>query len=302
MGLRAVTAVAVVVVAFTAGCSSSEPPKAADPAHEPPLGEVATVRETYDLVLPLDSYRATAEQLATIGTANDMLVQQCMRRFGFDTPVVSHENPRQPNRRYGISASDDYANWGYHPSPDQFPQRKANDPNQQKHSDAEWQVFTGRDGSTVVNGEKVPDGGCRVEAGKTLNFYANNDTSHETADDLVQNLSNESNASARGDSRLIAAWANWSKCMDEAGYDYATPWDANDDGAWWKDQNPSDKEIATAKADVGCKEKTNVIGVNLAVETAYQSRLIEKNAEALKDYRVLLDNRIKEATAVVSRK
>ncbi|GAA3039982.1 hypothetical protein [Actinokineospora globicatena] len=290
--------VASTLAVVVAGCGAAEPPNK-DTSGEPALGQVSTLKETFDLVLPLDAFRATAEQEATINTANDMLIQECMRRFGFERPVAKRPITREPNRRYGISASDDYPNWGYHPSPEQFVDGKNAPENKYKPSDAEWEVITGS-GSAVVEGEKVPEGGCLGEAGRALDLYQGGATSRTAVDDFVQKLTVESNVAARADSRVLAAWSAWSTCMDEAGFDYATPWDANDDEDWWTEQTPTEDEITTANADVACKEKTNTIGINLAVEAAYQDRLVERNAETLNDLRTRLATRVKRATEIAS--
>jgi hypothetical protein len=89
--------------------------------------------------------------------------------------------------------------------------------------------------------------------------------------------------------------------MRRAGFSYRTPWDANDDPRWWVDQDTaSDPEIATATADVGCREDANLVGLWYAVETAHQTRLIEENSEqlrALEQYLAVYRRNVAEVVA-----
>jgi hypothetical protein len=98
--------------------------------------------------------------------------------------------------------------------------------------------------------------------------------------------------------------------MDEAGFDYDDPRQANGDPAWAEGQPAdgvetsevapvSDEQRAVASADVACKDEVNLVGTWLAVETAYQTRALEENSEALSDARQRLDGALAHATDVV---
>jgi hypothetical protein len=87
--------------------------------------------------------------------------------------------------------------------------------------------------------------------------------------------------------------------MAEAGYDYADVWAVNND-ARWTGQAPTAEEIATATRDVACRTRTELVPTWLAVETAYQRRLI---AERPDDFAALKASRrhwVDSAERVVS--
>jgi hypothetical protein len=87
--------------------------------------------------------------------------------------------------------------------------------------------------------------------------------------------------------------------MHDRGYDYKNPWAANNDPAM-RVETASAKEIATAQADLACRNQHNVAGVSLAIETAHQARVIEKNTDALRSEKQKLDERVKKAGDLVS--
>lgn len=68
--------------------------------------------------------------------------------------------------------------------------------------------------------------------------------------------------------------------MKESGYSYRTPMDANNDSRWSGDR-VTPAEIGVAVADVACKKRTNLTGIRMAVDAAYQQRLIAQHADAL---------------------
>lgn len=93
MRLRSAALLLLVCMAAAAGCSTQDaatgtsPAAVGDPRQQPPLGAVQQITNAEDLSLPIDYYRATAEQRVTLLTANNMLIRDCMRRFGFDWQV-----------------------------------------------------------------------------------------------------------------------------------------------------------------------------------------------------------------------
>jgi hypothetical protein len=86
--------------------------------------------------------------------------------------------------------------------------------------------------------------------------------------------------------------------MGEAGYaGLASPYDVQD--KLGLSQAPgSPKAVAAATRDVACKRRVNLVGVWAAVETAYQKRLIEENAETLALYAKQRDARFRLAASL----
>jgi len=99
----------------------------------------------------------------------------------------------------------------------------------------------------------------------------------------VQQLQQQADVRTRKDSRVLAVGAQWSACMRKAGFFYTNPWDANNDPRWTHTNQPTDREIATARADVACRTETGLVDTWYAVLTAHQNQLIEANSALLAD-------------------
>lgn len=102
--------------------------------------------------------------------------------------------------------------------------------------------------------------GCQEEAGRTLtrgakaSFAKFNDLKSSTFD------------AAKRDHGVPKAAARWSTCMEAAGFDYATPWDAAK--KWGAEGEPAEREISTAVSDVKCKQKTGMVKIWFSTEKA----------------------------------
>jgi hypothetical protein len=113
----------------------------------------------------------------------------------------------------------------------------------------------------------------------------------------VQKLGIDANHRADKDSRVRSVKAAWSRCMTGMGYDYRSPMDASDDPSFGGDKI-SEREIATATADVRCKTQVGLVSTWAAVESAYQERLIGKNAVQLNLIRRQVETELKNAAKV----
>ncbi|MFJ1679804.1 hypothetical protein ACIODT_33505 [Streptomyces sp. NPDC088251] len=74
----------------------------------------------------------------------------------------------------------------------------------------------------------------------------------------------------------------WSTCMRTAGFSYRDPDAAVDDPRWdLRSAAPSRAEIAVAAAGISCKLRTNLLGVNFAVEAEYENAAIGDHSREL---------------------
>lgn len=292
----AATALAAVLAAAAAGCSSTGAGRGSGSGGEPPLGEVTTPGSPAEISLPLDAYQEAGQQRMAVTKAEDLLGQTCMRRFGFDWKLPRRvESERVANhRRYGLFDERLAATHGYHPIPDEAHNKAVLANKAIGISPAATAVWMGK-GPSSYQGRAIPRGGCLGEA--TRQLQAGSDSSVLL---LPERLAAESVSRAEADSRLRQAWQRWSECMRAAGYDYRTPWDVNDDPAWWDGKPPSKREIQTATTDVACRRQTNTVGIWMAVEAAYQRQLIERNAEGLAQVKRLLEVRARNAAQILA--
>ena len=83
------------------------------------------------------------------------------------------------------------------------------------------------------------------------------------------------------DSRFVAVEQEWSACMSQRGFDFVTPIDAIQ--AHYAATTDSEKALAksVAVADVQCKLDTNLVGVAVAVQSAYEQQYIDTHRAAL---------------------
>ncbi|MFJ8012674.1 hypothetical protein [Streptomyces sp. NPDC096339] len=304
-------ALAVSAAALTlllAGCSQP----GGDPGEEPAIGAVPALLQSRDLAFPMDAYLPDDRQQGVLAEAQDVLVDQCMQRYGFryrlrreDDSAAAHDY----SRRYGLSDPAEAARLGYEQprtARAQRPPQPELGPNEQLvlyglDVDPSLQVPTSQEeaeksdvATTVVGGQKVPAGGCLRESNLKL-FTPTKDTVGSLDS---EGLRMEAYARSRKDGRVVKAFKSWSECMGGHGFTVDNPMDRP---PGIDDSNiGSPQAIAQAARDVDCKRETNLVGIWYTVELAYQNRVIEKNAEKLDLVKRQLDERMKFAATLIA--
>jgi hypothetical protein len=287
------------VVMAVAGCAGSPSQSAGG---EPPIDQWLTITDTSAYALPLESYRLGSHNLRTAGKAEDILLARCVRRFGFDIPPAPERKPPASGigERYGITDEQRVQTRGYHgpvspPNTAGQAAAPAGAGSGGYPPDVEA-IVTGR-GQSSYNGQPVPEGGCVGEARRKLAQGAPTPAGL----DRGERLSLETYEVSQRDSRVVKVFADWSACMQRSGHSYATPRNANNDPAFGS-KEPTAREITVAVADVRCKKETNLVSVWATVETAYQKRAIEQNAEELAVLKRNFEIQEKNAADVVTGK
>jgi hypothetical protein len=255
--------------------------------NEPALGTVPRVDSYDDVVFPLDSYHPTMEQRMIMSRANDVLVRDCMRRYGFeyDLPERTGE-PALENRVIGVVDKHSVARNGY--KPDGYLE--------QMNRVKEAKSKLNGDGQAPINGVAVPDGRCSAEVQAKLGVNRDRKPGDENFLFILEGMSSDK---AEADSRLKAAFGKWSRCMDDAGFDYRDPLQANGDPDFAADV-PTQVEIDTATADVACRTKHNVNGIWVAVRSAYQNQIMTANADELRQHQTASADQLQNAMNVLS--
>lgn len=284
-----------------AGCGGSggQAPRADPPA----LAAVPTVTEPGQVTFPTDAYLVTPEQIREIVRGQDAVAAQCMGEYGFagrPTGLVGLDDMvgERTTRSlvYGYfdvagAATKGYANTAVQGPPEA--QAGAGPMSEQEQT-----ALTGADPRTgqpvtTLAGKPLPKGGCLQRARDVLGGPVPNPTSGDLPDGGPK--------VPVSDPRLVEAFAKWSACMKEKGFDYKEPVNAIGDPAWRQQaQGPSPQEIATATADVACKVANNTVGVVVAVQTAYDKQYIEANATKLADYRKRIDDMLRKAAQLTA--
>lgn len=258
-----------------AGCTADQ----SDQRESEPAVVMIDVDDMAAFTLPLDSYRlADGESAFLVADATTAVFDRCMEGFGFvyDLPTpVGRAVPRDNSRLYGIVDPGEAMTNGY--LPDMPGTADPGEGSSPELPPSWYAIATG----TVAESEEglaVPAGGCMGEALRTIAAGAPTEGVDLA---LADRLAGEASDRAEQDSRVQAAFAEWSACMSRSGYDYRTPWDANNDPAWMDGGEPSQHHIAVATADVACKGEVDLVRIWASVHTAYELRAIEQNAAAL---------------------
>ncbi|WP_409470227.1 hypothetical protein [Streptomyces sp. HC307] len=284
--LRLSAPIALVLTALTlSGCADSDSSESAgDPIA---IGEISKITSAEQLSFPLDAYELTPAQSRQLELAQDQLVVKCMTAQGFqwaapERPPVTEAN--RHGRRYGILDEAEARQTGYHGAPQTDRGAKGRE--------------EGQDSSETA---QKAAGECVLKARAQLNGKKSMDKADTTSDTYVEQLIVQDAERAEQDPQVRKAFAKWSDCMSKAGHDYDDPWASNNDPEWGKSETATDSERRVAAADAACKISTNLAGVWLAVETAYQERTLETNAEALAQAKKDNEDRIRRAAAVLGK-
>ena len=243
------------------------------------------------LVLPLDQYifsRPGATDLVL--RAQWVLVARCVQRFGLEwTPPSPSNSPENISAKYfPLYSAERARRLGYHsdysPPPEPTP------------LSGELQIARFGRGPKRLAGVEVPEGGCYDEARRYLAWG----TPVFENEQFGLQLKNAAARDTERDARVQDAFARWSAGMEEAGYHYATPWDAWNDPRW-SGPRASPLEIATAVADVQCKRTTGLLDTWVAVTRAYEQRYVDRHAAALAELTTAMEALERRAIEVIDR-
>ncbi|MER6016343.1 hypothetical protein [Streptomyces bluensis] len=213
--------------------------------------------------LPIEAYMPTAAQERLITSTRDSLIDDCMSRAGYPQWTPAPDLPEMGGKtltdwRYGVHDASAVARHGYDPAPADL---AAYDEAMEVGAVDE----SGADQGQVKN--------CVIQVDGTV--------PSATPPALVEQIKGESYEQSQKDSAVVSVFAKWSTCMKDKGYSYAEPLDASDDERFTDPYNATQEEIATAKADVACRDKYQLEKTWFDVEAALQRQAIEKNQDAL---------------------
>ncbi len=292
----ALVAAIVVIVGVTAGAAA---PDASTPT-EPRVDSIPTITDWRDISLPLDAYLQDFAERQTVLRAEYMLTKSCVEQFGFEfaAPAWDKSPADVPNggqpahyRLYGLLDDDHAKQMGYHSYGENLASEAAYA--DKKLPDDYYNVVAAKFGGGIFNGKTIPDGGCLGAAQRHV----------EGATDasMPVQLAIDAWTASNRDSRVVAAFAEWSNCMARSGYHYSTPMGANNDPKWSGDK-ASAEEIAVAVADVNCKKTTNLAGIRMAVDAAYEREAIGQYGVELNSVKAGLVRQAETASAILAKR
>lgn len=295
----AAVALAVMVSGCTVGLRHS-----ADATSSPT--PVSSSRAVTGQLLPIFKYLQSGAEANTYDRAYDIIVAQCMAKYGYNDPHQIFVEPPIPAmyRRYGVTSLEIASRWGYHLEPGS--PLLAKRPAQQPQSAAETLVLTGSvnpppqyspfgNGKRVTfHGKLLPPGGCAGEAIIRLRAYG-----PDALQILPSQINQDDFTASMTKPQVVAVFRNWSRCMVARGFSYRDPLQA---AARFNinTPSPSRKEIDTAVADVRCKNQTHLVAVWFGVESRLEEVSIRGHLTALAAIHAKLAQEERAALAVIT--
>jgi hypothetical protein len=137
-------------------------------------------------------------------------------------------------------------------------------------------------------------GGCAREAAVRLRPDRHPDLA------LLGRLDNGSLTGSMHDPAVAPALRAWRDCVGRAGFEYADPFAAMADPGWWAQDEASDREIAVAVADVGCKERTGLVSTWHAADVRMQDEQIRKHPGEFREMRAAVEEENAAARTVMA--
>lgn len=234
----------------------------------------------------MEAYLPSDSERSQLTKAKAMLIGDCMKRAGFPQWYAAPELPKAGPKtltdwRYGIHDAELAQRRGY------------------KADEAEESAYEAAVNKSAVDGTSPegPDGrALTVCAGEARTRIGGGPS---TYGDEAQRLGNEAFIRSKEVKDVVAAFQAWSSCMKEQGYNYRQPLDASDDQRF-AGRDVTALEIATATADITCRDRTHVAKIWWEAEVTLQTASLEENAEMLDKARKDLDASIKTVAAVLS--
>jgi hypothetical protein len=287
------------VIALTA-CGRSAP-RATTPSPQMSTSAIERALPSAGLAmptLPLAAYTPTPKDLAVTRNATAILADQCLAKYGVPK-VLKPDAPVEADlgdRRYGVTIASNAREFGYHltPAQDDTPTQAQLQARNPTLTTQEQMLLTGGRSNTTIDGLAVPPGGCLGAAAQVLNG------GHPVLDtSLVTKLDQALYSESMTTPQVRAAFTDWSNCMAAEGIKATDPMSllsAQD----LKPPHPSQQEILTAEADVGCKARTDLVRRWAAVETTLQDAAINQHRTQLEAIRGQLARQAQTARTVVA--
>lgn len=307
----------LVAVLLISGCSSNSQPENRDgtgdvapPSVPSPVPPVPADRGA--ITMPLDAYGLVSEDdRVVLEKAGQIATAQCMKAKGLEVPAEKAKSA-QPQEKpvtagFGLVDREQAQTNGYLPAGgvrvtagsatdiDELNKQlglTSKDEDIRKYGKQWYEAMYGTEPEAGADPAKG-SGGC-VEAISAIDreVMGNADI------DLPARLSTEARSKTSAHEKVAAAAAAWSECMKGKGFTYPSPQQAQ--SKKWP-QPVSAEEIATATADVDCKQQTNYAAVWLYVESEYQRVFVERNAAALAELSTRNAARVTKAREIIAK-
>lgn len=271
---RAVAGCLIAVLVMSSACTPPPVPGGGENGSaqaEPSIGSVDSIDRPEQIVLPLSRYEVSVGDLQRLASIEARLITDCMQEHGVPgewktLPGIPNWIDHARSSRLTLSKT-----WGFF-SPATVSTQGYGVPQNGSAGGEEGPSVPGVDPDQVTS--------CLTDV--ELSMPLHNGWSNFIA---YSGLPNGGPQIPESDSRLVAAQTSWSGCMQSHGYRYNDVVEAALSFDRAAGSPPTAAEISAATADIACKAQTNLVGIAVAVESAYELRYIEQNHNALDDLR-----------------
>ncbi|MEU1402635.1 hypothetical protein ABZ471_09760 [Streptomyces sp. NPDC005728] len=256
---------------------------------------------------PLDRYFLSPQDVLQIRKAEVSLTNRCMRDLHYEShplPMPKMEREESNLSEFLVFPVSQVRKNGYEVT------HKASD------SKAEWSRRATRTQRGLLdgtlrhhNGKVVPKGGCSTFAAQALMkgtkphriridgmsiTYDASATPDGLFDSVMSAMRYSTAVQSDSDERVKSVNEEWSSCMQEAGFQYASPQAAANDSRWSKGNEPTKLETTVAVADMGCKKEVRYLDTVVEVQSEHEREMIAKHSATIsslrKDSKVWLSN------------
>lgn len=274
---------AVVLLAMWPGTSSGQADRMTAPrsAQLDPAAQavIADPENPATWRLPIETYMPTQVQVRLVTHTRDDLIDACMADVGYPDWKPAPDLPRLGGKtltdwRYGIHDAELASRRGYHPAK------------------AEQDAYNAAMAAGAVDKSGADKGALR-----TCAEQVSSDVPAAVIPERAQQISTAAYVESMRNPAVVAVFNNWSSCMKDKGYDYAAPMDANDDPRFNDPNEVTGAEIATAVADVECRDKHEVEKTWFRVESALQQDAIRRHQQELKKAQAAITSIVSKAKA-----
>jgi hypothetical protein len=260
---------------------------------EPQFSKVSVISNLNQLNYPIDKYILNPDEVLSLYNSLDNRINSCLIENGIKHGFSTFKNKNEAlkmfkndiNRReafnsfYGFFNVETAQTWGY------------------KYSANGNTVHYGSKDDVNTNFSDFPIGTETSVGTKCITNIQNMSPYNSSGAFEVflstQYLPDKGPIVPISDSRFVQVQQKWSDCMRGKGYNFDTVKSPHDKFVNAGSVGPATpEEKATAVADVQCKIQTNLVGVAVAVQSAYDEQYIDSHREALAAWRQTLDDYI----------
>ncbi|MDR3127843.1 MAG: hypothetical protein LBT99_00735 [Bifidobacteriaceae bacterium] len=253
---------------------------------EPPLGEIKTITDPSQIHRPIEKYLTTVDEVFAAQHVLESKMNQCFKEHGLQSDYITYKDEDFAKKNifepkldltqgiWGFFKPRTASKWGFKSSA--IGDVINIDPNNSKYVTEGYPVSQNSPiGQVCVTDiiKQAPSLGGDVSDGDFGEWLG------------VGYWPNGGPPNPITDSRFVSAQQKWADCMKQKGYNVATVRDGSYPPGYRSDQPPTASEKRMAEITVKCKIQTNLVGIGLAVQIAYDEQYIDNNKQSLEIFK-----------------